>query len=111
MTCQLPMEHFNGGLGVEVQVRSQVDFREVPPSEKLNETIVAKLLSQVLGHARTSCWSGLTSSPTRRCNTSLIYKRKATLKREVDAHESSAVSLTIRFCEQNFNSANCLAES
>ncbi len=38
-------------------------------------------------------------------------QKEATLKGDVDAHKSSAVSLTILSCEQNFNSANCLAES
>ena len=54
MTCQLPMEHFNGSLGVQMNMLPQVDYREAPLSEKLDEAIVAKLLPYVVGHSRTS---------------------------------------------------------
>ena len=50
------MEHLKGGLGVQMNVLTQVDFREVPLPQKLDEVIVAKLLSHAADHGRTSSW-------------------------------------------------------
>src|SRR6266702_4478594 len=52
-------------------------------------------LPQAVSHICTFCWSGLASSPTRRCKTGPVDKRKATLKGNVDAHKSSAAAHTI----------------
>src|SRR5438477_11255305 len=51
IACQLGMEYFNGSLSVQMKMLSQVDFREVPLSEKADESIVTKLLSHVVGHS------------------------------------------------------------
>jgi hypothetical protein len=45
-----------------------------------------------------------TSEPENRCQKSLIDQGKATLKGDVDTHESSAATFTIRYCWQNYNS-------
>src|SRR5437588_2419851 len=59
MTCQLPMEHFNGSQGIEMNMLAQVNFSEASSSKKMDETIVAKLLpltSSTVSHGRTSSW-------------------------------------------------------
>src|SRR3989442_7861149 len=56
MTCKLPIEHFDSGVGVQINMLPQVDFSEVPLSKKMQETIVAKLLSHAIGQSHTSSW-------------------------------------------------------
>ncbi len=51
---QLPMQYFNGGLRVQVNMLTQVDFSEVPFPKQMDEAIVAKLLPHSIGQAHTS---------------------------------------------------------
>ncbi len=51
---QLSMQYFNCGLRTQIKVFSQVHFGETSLPQKANDTIVAKLLSHAIGHARTS---------------------------------------------------------
>jgi hypothetical protein len=53
LICQFSMEHFIGGLGVQIYMRAQVNFSEVPLFQQLYETIVAQLLSHASSHGRT----------------------------------------------------------
>ena len=56
MSDQRSVQHFNGGLGVQMNMFTQIDFREVPLPEKVHEAIVAQLLSLMISHDLTSCW-------------------------------------------------------
>src|SRR6266568_2712972 len=50
---QLAMQHFDGGLGAEVNMFSKVDFSEATFSQWADELIVAKLLAYAVCHIRT----------------------------------------------------------
>ncbi len=80
MTCHLLMEHFKGGLGVQMNMLPQIDVSKVALPEKLDETIVAQLLSHAVDHGRPSSWERTDSEPRNRCKTSPLDGRKATLK-------------------------------
>src|SRR5437588_13082821 len=49
---QLSMEYFDGRLGPEVNMFSQIDLCEATFSQQANQLIVAKLLPYVIGHPK-----------------------------------------------------------
>jgi hypothetical protein len=97
------MEHFNGRLGGQMKVLPKVDGSPVPLPQKLDEAIVAQLLPHASDHHRTSSGSVQAGSPMRHHQMNPIDKRKAPLKRDVNADESSATSFSILPCGQHFN--------
>src|SRR6266566_9439142 len=48
------MEHFDGRLGVQMPMLSQIDRSPVPLSQQLDELIVAQVLADAIGHLHTS---------------------------------------------------------
>ena len=57
LTCELGIQHFDGGLRIEMLVFSQVDFSEVTSPNQFGSPVVAKLLSHTVGHPPYPFWN------------------------------------------------------
>src|SRR5205085_11232833 len=53
---QLSMQHVDGCLGLQIDVRTQVHLREASLAQQPHQAIVAQLLSNAISHIRTSSW-------------------------------------------------------
>jgi len=50
---QFGMQHFDGGLGLQVNVYAEIDISKAATPKVAHQAIVSKLLGHVVGHVRT----------------------------------------------------------